>query len=179
MDPWKIFTTLLLQKLRHSSYITFAAWHCKYTLGQLCNDPFSLTVYFSLSPATFRLQIPSLCCSEGSILFAWFWLHAGLVFCFCFYFLKSEDQITLGRWVAGNSGWKNLSREVYVNYILVNELKWEYLDEWGLKKKRNNVPHPQKITPEFRCTIWSSPQSLCVLIGRTRASVTQSECGKN
>lgn len=46
------------------------------TQRQLFKDGLSLII-FSLSPATFHVQIQRFCGSEGSIVFAWLWLHAG------------------------------------------------------------------------------------------------------
>jgi hypothetical protein len=107
MDPWKILTTMVLQKLMHSSYVTYVVWHHpKYTLRQLSKDAFSLTVSFSHSPATFRLQIPSLCSSRKlhpvRLVMASWRFFVVVVVLFLVFFLKSNYQVTLHRWVTGN-----------------------------------------------------------------------------
>lgn len=124
MEARKIFTTLDLQMLLVSSYITNVCDHSRNTEKQLLKKSF---LYFSHSPATFHLQIQRFCASDGSIVFAWLWLHAGQK-----KKKKSEDQVTLGRWEAASQIWKNFSREVYVNYILIEKMKWAYSDERGV-----------------------------------------------
>lgn len=74
MEARKIFATLGLQMLLVSSYITNVCDHSRNTEKQLLKKSF---LYFSHSPATFHLQIQRFCASDGSIVFAWLWLHAG------------------------------------------------------------------------------------------------------